>query len=254
MEQSSRMTILLVDDDDEVRCVITGILREGGYHVVEAHDATAALELIALGTQFELLLTDVVMAGLSGFDLASQVTAGSNVPVLFLSTFALTGDEIPGPALQKPFTPSVLLDTVRGLLALTDTVCAASGSTLMRAVPDSEHRITEPDVLKPKDQIPVLLSLDAWRKYRKSRGGEPQIWHVTGTAGGIVRWRVADLLKERHWSIYRLVKESRLAHTLVYRIAKAGREVQRVNGSTLDALCRAFGVQPGELFEYVPRL
>jgi DNA-binding Xre family transcriptional regulator len=69
----------------------------------------------------------------------------------------------------------------------------------------------------------------------------------------MVRWRVADLLEERQWSTYRLVQESQLAHTLVYRIAKAGRQVERVHGSTLDALCRAFGVGPAELFEYVPR-
>ena len=229
MEQSSRLTVLLVDDDADVRSLLAGILREDGYHVVEADDAAAALAVIASGTQVELLVTDVVMAGLRGFDLASRVTAASNVPVLFLSTFALPGDDFPGPALQKPFTPSVLLDTVRGLLALPDPVGAASG------------------------QVSVLLSLDAWQNHRRSGGGEPQVWHLTRTAGGIVRWRVADLLKERQWSTYRLFKESQLAHTLVYRIAKAGREVQRVNGNTLDALCRTFGVGPGELFEYVPR-
>jgi DNA-binding Xre family transcriptional regulator len=68
----------------------------------------------------------------------------------------------------------------------------------------------------------------------------------------MMRWRVADLLKERQWSAYRLVQESRVAHSVVYRIAKAGRPVQRVDGDTLDALCRAFGVGPGELFEHVP--
>ena len=253
MEQSSRITILLVDDDGEVRSLMARILREGGYHVVEANDAAAALEVIALGTQVELLVTDVVMPGLSGFDLASHVTSARNVPVLFLSTFALTGNDIPGPALQKPFTPLVLLDTVRGLLAFTDPEWPASGSTLMRAEPDPEHRSIDRGVSRPKDQIAVLLSLDAWRKHRKFGVGAPQVWYITRTAGGMVRWRVADLLQERQWSTYRLVQESRLAHTLVYRIAKAGRQVKRVNGNTLVALCRTFGVGPGELFEYVPR-
>jgi CheY-like chemotaxis protein/DNA-binding Xre family transcriptional regulator len=252
MEQSSRITILLVDDHEEVRSLMARILREGGYHVVEASDAAAALDVIALGTQVELLVTDVVMPGLSGFELASHVTAACKVPVLFLSTFALTGDDIPGPVLQKPFTPSVLLDAVRGLLALTDPARAASGSTLMRAAADPEHRRIDSGISRPKDQISVLLSLDAWHKHRKSGVGAPQVWHITSTAGGMVRWRVADLLKERQWSAYRLVQESRLAHPLVYRIAKAGRQVKRVNGNTLDALCRTFGVGPGELFEYVP--
>ena len=244
MEQSSQITILLVDDGEEVRFLMARILREGGYHVVEAKDAAAALDVIALGTQVELLVTDVVMPGLTGFDLASHVTSACNVPVLFVSTFALRGNDIPGPALQKPFTPSVLLETVRGLLAFTDPEWTASGSTLMR--------VEDRGISRPKDQISVLLSLDAWRNHRKFGVGGPQVWHVTGTIGGTVRWRVADLLKERQWSTYRLVQESRLAHTLVYRIAKAGRQVERVNGNTLNALCRTLGVGPGELFEYVP--
>lgn len=252
MEQSSQITTLLVDDNEEVRSLMARILRKGGYHVVEAKDAAAALDVIALGTQVELLVTDVLMPGLSGFDLASQVIAACNVPVLFVSTFPLSGDDIPGPVLQKPFTASVLLDSVRGLLALTDPAWAASGSTLMCAAPDPEHRGIDRGISRPKGQISVLLSLDAGHEHRKSGVGEPQVWHVTRTAGGMVRWRIADLLKERQWSAYRLVQESRLAHSVVYRIAKAGRQVKRVNGSTLDALCRTFGVGPGELFEYVP--
>jgi CheY-like chemotaxis protein/DNA-binding Xre family transcriptional regulator len=252
MEMSSRITILLVDNNEEVRSLMARILREGGYQVVEAGDAATALEVITLGTQVELLLTDVLLPGLSGFDLASHVTAVSNVPVLFVSAFAASGDDFPGPALQKPFTPTVLLETVRGLLALTEPAWAASGSTQMRAAPYPELQSIDRHISTHKDQVSVLLSLDAWHKHRKFGGGAPQVWHVTRTAGGLVRWRVADLLKERQWSTYRLVKESRLAHTLVYRIAKAGRQVQRVNGNTLDALCRTFGVTPGELFEYVP--
>jgi CheY-like chemotaxis protein/DNA-binding Xre family transcriptional regulator len=253
MEQSSQISILLVDDDEEVRSLMARVLTEGGYHVVEAKDAATALDVIALGTHIELLVTDVVMPGLTGFDLASRVTSACNVPVLFVSTFALTGNDIPGPALQKPFTPSVLLGTVRGLLAFTDPQRTASGNTLRRPEPEAEHRSTDGGISRPKDQISVLLSLDTWRKHRKFGAGEPQVWHVTGPAGGMVRWRVADLLKERQWSTYRLVQESGLAHPLVYRIAKAGRQVERVSGNTLDALCRTFGVGPGELFEYVPR-
>ena len=253
MEESSRRTILLVDDDEEVRSLMAHILREGGYHVVEANDAAAALDVIALGTQVELLVTDVVMPGLSGYDLASHVTSARNVPVLFLSSFALTRNDIPGPALQKPFTPSVLIDTVRGLLAFTEPEWVTSGSTLMRAEPPPEHPSIDRRASRPKDQIAVLLRLDAWRKHRTLGAGEPQVWYLTPSDGGMVRWRIADLLKERQWSTYRLVQESRLAHTLVYRIAKAGRQVKRVNGNTLDALCRTFGVGPGELFEYVPR-
>ena len=252
MEQS-RINILLVDANEEVRCLMARILREGGYHVVEANDAASALDVIASGTRIELLVTDVLLPGLSGFDLASHIAAACNVPVLFVSPFALTGDDIPGPALQKPFTLSVLLDTVRGLLTLMNPALASSGSTMMPATADPELRATDGGISRSDSQLSVLLSFNSWHGQPRSGVGEPQVWHVKPRAGGMVRWRVADLLKERQWSAYRLVQESRLAHSVVYRIAKAGRPVQRVDGDTLYALCRTFGVGPGELFEYVPR-
>ena len=68
----------------------------------------------------------------------------------------------------------------------------------------------------------------------------------------MVFWRVAELLEEREWTAYRLVQESGLAPTVVYRIAKPRREVKRVDGKTLDALCGAFQVSPGELLQWVP--
>jgi DNA-binding Xre family transcriptional regulator len=68
----------------------------------------------------------------------------------------------------------------------------------------------------------------------------------------MVRWRVAELLKERDWTRYRLMRESGLPSPVVYRLAQPGLLVGRADGKTLDALCRAFSVQPGDLLEYVP--
>jgi DNA-binding Xre family transcriptional regulator len=68
----------------------------------------------------------------------------------------------------------------------------------------------------------------------------------------MVYWRVAEQLKARKWSRYRLVQESGLPATTIYRLAKSGREVQRVDGHTLDVLCATLGCQPGDLLEFVP--
>lgn len=68
----------------------------------------------------------------------------------------------------------------------------------------------------------------------------------------MVRWRVADLLKQRGWTAYRLVQVAGISPTVVYRLAKSKQQVKRVDGKTLDALCAALGVGPGELLEYVP--
>jgi len=67
----------------------------------------------------------------------------------------------------------------------------------------------------------------------------------------MVRWRVAELLAEREWTVYRLVQESGLAPTVAYRLAKPGLAVKRIDGRTLDALCAALKVGPGNLLEYV---
>ena len=117
--QLPSMTILVVDDNVQVCSLIARVLREGGYNVVEAHDGLQALLMLPTMPELQLLVTDVVMPGITGFDLASHMVAACNVPVLFVSAFELTGADIPGPVLQKPFTPAVLVDTVRRLLALT---------------------------------------------------------------------------------------------------------------------------------------
>ena len=120
MEQPSPKTILLVDDNEQVRFLMARVLSENGYRVVQANDGAAALRVLArTEPEIQLLITDVVMPDMTGFQLASHIIAACNVPVLFVSAFELTGGDIPGPVLQKPFTSTVLVDTVRRLLALT---------------------------------------------------------------------------------------------------------------------------------------
>ena len=66
----------------------------------------------------------------------------------------------------------------------------------------------------------------------------------------MIRWRIPDMLKERDWSAYRLAQETGLTVPAAYRLARGG-AVQRIDANTLDVLCAAFGVQPGDLLEHV---
>ena len=123
-------TLLLVEDNDSVREIAAKALRRRGYVVHEARDAEEALEWSATsGIRPQLLVTDVVMPGLSGPNLAARLLQHNpRLRVLYMSGYtddatAVHGDFWGGiPLLQKPFTPAALAERVR--LALD-----ASGQT-----------------------------------------------------------------------------------------------------------------------------
>ena len=118
-------TILVAEDEEILRALIEVILRRLGYTVVLARNAAEALE-IARQRHVDLLLTDVVMPGQSGIELAAAVREKSpGTRVLMMSGYTsaalephgmMEGDEL----LQKPFTPDSLARAVRSRLARGD--------------------------------------------------------------------------------------------------------------------------------------
>ncbi len=117
-------TILLVEDEPAVRELTLMVLSERGYTVIEAHTPEDAERLARNnGAEIHLLLTDVVMPGLSGRELAKRITGRyPNLRVLYMSGYtynviAQDGTLEEGISfLQKPFTPQVLAEKVREAL------------------------------------------------------------------------------------------------------------------------------------------
>ena len=117
-------TILLVEDSDSLRELGREILEEHGYKVIEASSGAAALEALARHTgSLDLILTDLVMSGMSGRELADQVTRlRPGTKVIFMSGY--TDDALghhgvleTGTAfVEKPFTIDGLLRKVRDVL------------------------------------------------------------------------------------------------------------------------------------------
>jgi two-component system, cell cycle sensor histidine kinase and response regulator CckA len=124
MVKGARERILLVDDEPQVRESVKRLLVGQGYTVVEATNASDAIRIHdAAPSEIDLVLTDVTMPGMSGYDLAEHLRAmAPELPVVFMSgyaespmgTGALAGRKTG--YIQKPFNVEVLVERLREVL------------------------------------------------------------------------------------------------------------------------------------------
>ena len=122
MASQDQPHILVVDDDDRLRDLLTRYLGENGFVVSAARNAAEARSSLA-GLQFDLLVLDVLMPGEKGVDLARSLRdEGSKVPILLLTALAETEDRIAGleagvdDYLAKPFEPRELVLRIEAIL------------------------------------------------------------------------------------------------------------------------------------------
>jgi PAS domain S-box-containing protein len=121
-------TILVVEDDDEVRSYLVEVLRDLHYKVLAAHDGLTALSLVdRKDAGISLLLTDVILPGMNGRQLANEVSARlPGVKVLFMTGYSRNaiihqGRLDPGvEMIQKPATQDALAVRIRDLLDAPD--------------------------------------------------------------------------------------------------------------------------------------
>lgn len=118
------VTVLMVEDDDLMRGLTRELLVDHGYHILEAKDGTAALEIaLSHPDPIDLLLTDVVMRGINGPDLVARLQASRpKMKAVYMSGYTreLIGEQEVGrqgiPLLEKPFTRAKLLRAVHQAL------------------------------------------------------------------------------------------------------------------------------------------
>ena len=114
-------TIMIIDDEPQMRKLIRMFLEKEGYTVVEAMDGIHALSLIA-HTDPQLLLVDVMMPFMDGFTFAKEIKRTSTIPLIFLSAKGDEWDKIQGLKLGgddyivKPFLPGELLARIESVL------------------------------------------------------------------------------------------------------------------------------------------
>ena len=111
-------TILVAEDDEQVRVTVVETLSELGYHVLKANDASSALAIIESGVSIDLLFTDVVMPeGMSGHQLAATARRlRPGLRVLFATGYAGVSEPDGQHLLHKPYDRRDLARAVRTAL------------------------------------------------------------------------------------------------------------------------------------------
>ncbi|HIX66115.1 MAG TPA: response regulator transcription factor [Candidatus Anaerotruncus excrementipullorum] len=117
--------ILIAEDEAKLRQLVASYLVREGYRVVEAADGQQALDLFAQNEDVVLVMLDVMMPRVDGFEVCRRIRARSDVPILMLTARDSEPDELNGFSMgadeyiSKPFSPTILVTRVKNLLRRT---------------------------------------------------------------------------------------------------------------------------------------
>ena len=124
------LKILMVDDEERMRKLVKDFLTNKGFSVVEAGDGEEALEIFFAQKDIALILLDVMMPKMDGWEVLKTIRKYSKVPVIMLTARSEERDELQGFSLgvdeyiSKPFSPKILVARVEALLRRTNAVSA----------------------------------------------------------------------------------------------------------------------------------
>lgn len=160
--------ILIVDDEQKMREFVALFLRSSRYTVFEAADGRTALNILSKET-IDLIVLDIMLPDISGFDLCSQIRVRSSVPIIFLTALAdeeyqMIGYRVEGDDyITKPFNASILLAKIQRVLQRCAPLNARSDALTFRGIKleISSRRVTldgKPLQLTPKE-FDLLLAL-----------------------------------------------------------------------------------------------
>lgn len=133
-------TILIVDDDEDIRELVEMYLRKNNFRVITAADGTAVLDLITTDHP-DLIILDVLMPGLDGFEVCQAIRKETDVPILFLSAKESDIDKILGLGvggddyMTKPFSPAELVARIKAHLRRNRTLLNKKTATAHNGTP-----------------------------------------------------------------------------------------------------------------------
>lgn len=120
-----RTKILVVDDESRMRKLVKDFLQKNNYEVLEAGDGSEALDIFFEQNDIALIILDVMMPKMDGWQVCREVRAYSKVPIIMLTARSDEKDELQGFELgvdeyiSKPFSPKILVARVEAILRRT---------------------------------------------------------------------------------------------------------------------------------------
>ena len=116
-------TILIADDEERIRKIVGDFLKKEGYNVLEAENGDITYEIFNRDkNKIDLIILDIMMPGLNGWEVCRKIRESSNIPVIMLSARSEEFDELTGyeagadDYVTKPFSPIILVKRVEALL------------------------------------------------------------------------------------------------------------------------------------------
>lgn len=130
-----KIKILVVDDESRMRKLVRDFLVREGYEVLEAGDGEEALDIFYEDKDISLLVLDVMMPKLNGWDVCREIRKISKVPIIMLTAKGDEQDELNGfeigadEYISKPFSPKILVARVTALLRRANKIGDAADVT-----------------------------------------------------------------------------------------------------------------------------
>lgn len=118
--------IIVADDEARIRKLVSDFLKKSGYEVIEAEDGDETYDLFCKNRDsVDLIILDIMMPGLNGWEVCKKIRQISSVPVIMLTARSEEFDELTGyesgidDYVTKPFSPTILVKRVEALLRRT---------------------------------------------------------------------------------------------------------------------------------------
>ena len=144
-----RLKILVVDDESRMRKLIKDFLVKNGYEVLEAEDGEKAVDMFLCVKDIALIILDVMMPKMDGWEACREIRKNSKVPIIMLTAKSSESDELKGfdlgvdEYISKPFSPKILVARVEAVLRRSN---AAVAEEVIRAgdivIDKSAHQVT----------------------------------------------------------------------------------------------------------------